>query len=59
MSEWISDRKVAEIAKADRVKAFDKLVDMALDGWQGITVPEAIEAFKQEEGIYVQASAEN
>lgn len=54
MGEWMSERRANEIAKSDRVKAFDKLVDMALDGWQGITVPQAIEAFKQEEGIYVQ-----
>lgn len=50
---WVSDRKLAEIELERRVKAFDRLVDYALDGY--CTVPEAIKVYKEQELDDVQA----
>lgn len=48
---FISERFAAETERRDRLAAFDKFVDLALEGV--ITMDEALKAFKEESGIEV------
>lgn len=45
MSEWISDRKKAEMDNADRVRYFDKFIDMVLNG--SLSFDDGISAYKE------------